>query len=238
MIDQPGISPVMDAERLDHMRGIFRGPLLRLKDNLLMMASLTDRNLNMALQSFISRDDSKADLVESEDSVIDRLEMETDDMVVTYVSTHGPMATACRLALLASKMSENLESIADQSVTIARRARQLNALPVPPVEVSIPRMANLTVAMMRDSIHSFVEADPERAIALVARDKEIDALNKDNEMLLHEAMAAHPEHIPGCLHLMFISRSLERVGDYAKHIAQDVVFLYTAHDVRHAKSRI
>jgi phosphate transport system protein len=228
----------MDAERLDHMRGIFRGPLLRLKDNLLMMASLTDRNLNMALQSFISRDDSKADLVESEDSVIDRLEMETDDMVVTYVSTHGPMATACRLALLASKMSENLENIADQSVTIARRARQLNALPEVPADVTIPRMANLAIAMMRDSIHAFVEADPESAIQLVGRDKVIDELNRQNERELHEIMAANPGHIPGCLHLMFISRSLERVGDYSKHIAQDVVYLYTAHDVRHASSRI
>lgn len=228
----------MDAERLEHMRGIFRGPLQKLKENLLMMASLADRNLNMALQAYLSRDDAKAELVESEDVVIDRLEMEIDDMVVTYVATHGPMATACRLVLLASKMTGKLESIADQSVAIARRVRQLNALPELPVEVSIPRMANLTVAMMRDSIHSFVEADPERAIALVARDKEIDALNKDNEMRLQEAMVAHPEHIPGCLHLMFISRSLERVGDYAKQIAEDVVYLYTAHDVRHAKSRI
>lgn len=238
MIAQSGNFPHMDAERLEHMRGIFRGPLQKLKDNLLMMASLTDRNLNMALQAFISRDDTKAALVESEDAVIDRLEMETDDMVVTYVSTHGPMATACRLALLASKMSENLESIADQAVSIARRARQLNSLPEPQVEVTIPRMANLTVAMMRDSIHSFVEADPDKALNISSRDKEIDELNRANEQILHEAMVAEPAQIPACLHLMFISRSLERVGDYAKHIAQDVVFLYTAQDVRHAKSRI
>lgn len=225
--------PVMDAERLDHMRGIFRGPLLRLKDNLLMMASLTDRNLNMALQAYLSRDDGKADLVESEDAVVDRLEMETDDMVVTYVSTHGPMATACRLALLASKMSENLESIADQAVTIARRSRQLNALGEVPTSIQIPRMADLVVGMMRDSIHAFVDVDPDKAHAIVGRDKEVDQINKANELELHELMAAHPGDIPACLHLLFISRSLERVGDYSKNIARDVVYLYTAHDIRH-----
>lgn len=228
----------MDADRLEHMRGIFRGPLQTLKDHLLMMASLTDRNLNMALQACLERDDAKAALVESEDAVIDRLEIEIDDMVVTYVSTHGPMATACRLALLASKMSENLESIADQAVNIARRVRQLNTLPEPDVQVSIPRMASLTVDMMRDSIHSFVEADPEKALSIVERDKEVDALNKASEQAIYEAMMAASAQIPACLHLLFISRSLERVGDYAKNIAQDVVFLYTAHDIRHAQSRL
>lgn len=236
MIAPSGTFPVMDAERLDHMRGIFRGPLQQLKDNLLMMASLTDRNLNMALQALMSRDEAKAALVESEDAVIDRLQIETDNMVVTYVSTHGPMATACRLALLASKMSESLESIADQAVTIARRARLLSRLPEPPVEVAIVRMANITVAMMRESIQDFVEADPEGAIQIVKRDKEVDLLNKENEQVLQETMVAHPESISACLHLMFVSRSLERVGDCAKQIAQDVVYLYTAHDVRHAQS--
>lgn len=224
----------MDIERLEHTRGIFRGPLLRLKDHLLMMASLTDRNLNIALQAFLSRDESKADLVESEDAVIDRLEMEIDELVVTYVSTHGPMATACRLAIMSSKMSENLESIADQAVTIARRARQLNLMPEPPVNLEINKLANMVLAMMRESITAFVEVNPEAARALVVRDKEVDAINKANEALLHAAMAANPAHIPACLHLMFISRSLERVGDYSKNLAQDVVYLYTAQDIRHA----
>lgn len=223
----------MDADRLEHTRGIFRGPLLRLKDHLLMMASLTDRNLNMALQAFLDRDESKADLVESEDAVIDRLEMEIDELVVTYVSTHGPMATACRLAIMSSKMSECIESIADQAVSIARRARQLSHMPEPPVNLEIARMAGLALAMMRESIVAFVEVDPESARTLVARDKEVDRLNRIHEETLHEAMMADPSQIAACLHLLFISRSLERVGDYAKNLAQDVVYLYTAQDIRH-----
>jgi len=229
----PDEKPVVDLERLEHTRGIFRGPLLRLKDHLLMMASLTDRNLNIALQAYLMRDDSRAVLVESEDAVIDRLEMEIDELVVTYVSTHGPKATACRLAIMSSKMSENLESIADQAVTIARRAQLLNLMPEPSVNIEISKLANLVLAMMRESIVAFVEADPESARSLVGRDKEVDAINKANEKALYELMVADSSQIPACLHLMFISRSLERVGDYAKNLARDVVYLYTAQDIRH-----
>ncbi|MDX6766695.1 MAG: phosphate signaling complex protein PhoU [Candidatus Methylacidiphilales bacterium] len=228
-----GERPAAINERLEHNRGIFRGPLLRIKDHLLMMASLTDRNLNIALQAFLTRDDGKADLVESEDAVIDRLEIEIDELVVTYVSTHGPMATTCRLAIMSSKMCESLESIADQAVTIARRARLLNVLPEPPVNLEIAKLANLVLAMMREAIVAFVDVDPDSARALVGRDKEVDAINKANEAALYSAMVADPAHIPACLHLMFVSRSLERVGDYAKNLAQDVVYLYTAQDIRH-----
>ena len=119
----------MDQERLEHMRGIFRGNLLNLKDTLLMMASLTDRNLTLALSSYLERNEEKAHVVESEDAVIDKLEVDIDEMVVTYFSTHGPMATACRVAFCGSKISQALEGIADQAVSIARRARHLNNLP-------------------------------------------------------------------------------------------------------------
>ena len=215
------------------MRGIFTGPLQKIKEQLLMMASLADRNLAMAMRAYFDRDDSKADLVESEDDVIDQLEMDIDEQVVTYVSTHGPIATPCRLALMASKISEALESIGDQSVTIARRSRQINQLAEPPVNIDIAQMANTAICMMRDSINAFVDVDPLRAEAIVAKDKLLDGVTRDAERELNEVMMEHSEHITACLHLLFITRSLEKIGDHAKAIARDVIYLYTAHDTRH-----
>ena len=225
----------MDAERLEYIRSIFKGSLLNLKDTLLMMASLTDRNLTTALGAYLERDDQKALTVEDEDSVIDRLEMDIDDMVVTYLATHGPMATECRMAFCASKISPALESIADQAVSIARRARLLNALPEINSGVDILPMGKTVVSMIRDAINAFVEVRPDQAAPIVLLDKTVDAINRENERLLHRVMAEDTKNIPAYIHLMFISRALERAGDYAKHIAEDVHFLYTAHDIRHER---
>lgn len=215
------------------MLGVFKGPLLKIKDSLLMMASLTDRNMTLALNAYLNRDEEKAALVENEDEVIDRLEIDIDELVITYVSTHAPIATACRVALSASKISESLENIADQAVTIARRANLLCQMPELEVGVDIPRMSNLTLSMMRDSIHAFVEVKPELAMEIKARDKEVDALNHRYEDVLNKLMSENPEQVEACVHTMLICRSIERAADYTKHIAEDVVFLYTAKDIRH-----
>jgi len=223
----------MNQERLEHMRGIFRGPLLNLKDTLLMMASLTDRNLSLALSALAERNTEKANVVESEDSVMDKLEVEVDEMVVTYFSTHGPMATACRVAFCGSKISQALEGIADQAVAIARRSRMLNERAELQSEVDITEMGRLVLSMIRESINAFVEVDPDRAAPIVLRDRQVDEINKANERTLNNIMAQDPQNIPAYIHLLFISRSLERCGDYAKAIAEEVHYLYTAQDIRH-----
>ncbi|NJK92842.1 MAG: phosphate signaling complex protein PhoU [Blastochloris sp.] len=223
----------MDNERIEHLKGLFTGPLLDLKENLLMMAGLTDRNLNLALSALMERDDAKAELVEAEDAIIDRLEVEIDEAVVLYVSTHGPIATECRIAFSVSKISESLERIADQAVAIARRTRQLNRLPESDRSGDYLKMGKLVIGMMRDGIHSFVNVDPERAKEIVGRDKEVDRMNREIEAELHRTMAIDTANIPSYVHLLFISRALERSGDYCKSIGEDVHFLFTAQDIRH-----
>ena len=225
----------MEQERLEHMRGIFRGHLLNLKDTLLMMSSLTDRNLTLALGSYLERNDEKANIVESEDSVIDKLEVDIDELVVTYFSTHGPMATACRVAFCGSKISQALEGIADQAVSIARRARLLNGLTEVNSDVDISLMGKHVLAMIRDAINAFVEVSPEHAAPIVLADRMVDDMNRDNEETLNKIMAEDPKNIPAYIHIMFISRSLERCGDYAKSIAEEVHYLYTARDIRHER---
>lgn len=196
------------------------------------MASLTDRNLAMSMNALIERDEAKAALVEAEDTVIDKLERDIDEMVVTYVSTHGPMATSCRLALAASKISESLENIADQSTNVARRARGLCSMPEVKAQMDMTHMGTLALGMMRESINAFVEVEPDKCPEIFLRDKKLDAINRSHEATLNQVMTENPDLIPACVNLLLVSRSLERVGDYAKNICKDVYFLYTANNIK------
>jgi phosphate transport system protein len=223
----------VDLERIEHLKSLFKGRLLSMRENLLMMAGLTDRNLNLAISALVDRDEAKANLVETEDAVIDRLEVEIDEAVVTYVSTHGPIATECRIAFSASKISEGLEGIADQAVSIARRARMLNKLSQCDQVADFSQMGSLVLSMMRDAIEAFVNADPEKAKAIILRDKEVDKMNREIETELHRVMAIDTANIPSYIHMLFIARALERSGDFCKSISEDVHFLYTAQDIRH-----
>ena len=115
--------------------------LVDLREQLLMMSGLTERNLALAMRALVERDDKLADAAEAEDEQVDQLEIQIDEMVITYMATHGPIARDCRLMLTASKISNNLERIADQATKIARRARDLNTEPLLKPLIEIPMIS-------------------------------------------------------------------------------------------------
>ena len=147
----PITNPTMEPaeERLERIRGYFRGELLTLRETLLRMASLAHQNLNLALESLAERNAAKARQVIDADLEMDRLEVEIDEMVAKFMATQAPMALACRLMLSASKISNDLERIAGQAVSIARRS--LILLDEPPLKplLDIPRMAQHVLAMIQ-----------------------------------------------------------------------------------------
>src|SRR5277367_4311249 len=104
--------------------------IANIREPLLLMSSLADRNLSLALRALVERDENLADAVEAEDSQLDELEVSVDELVINHMATHAPVATDCRFMLVASKISSNLERIADQAVSIARRAKELNKEPL------------------------------------------------------------------------------------------------------------
>src|SRR5437660_725119 len=128
----------------------FEAQLAHIRETLLMMSSLTDRNLSLAMKALVDRDDKLADSVEAEDSQIDELEITVDELVITYMATHAPVATDCRFMLAASKISSNLERIGDQATTIARRTRDLNKEPLLKPLIDIPMMADIGQEMLRE----------------------------------------------------------------------------------------
>ena len=211
--------------------------LTNIREQLLMMSGLTERNLTLAMRALIERDDTLCDTVEAEDTPIDDLEVHIDEMVIAYMATHGPIAKDCRLMLTASKISSNLERIADQATKIARRARELNTEPLLKPLIDIPLMADIAQEMLRDAITAFVDANVDLAVEIIARDKSVDSINKQLARELTSYMIESPKTITRALNLMTVAKAIERVADHCTNIAEEVFYLYKGEDIRHERGR-
>jgi len=208
----------------------------QLKASLLSMASHAESAVARSIRALVERDDALARQVVADDNVIDQLEIEIDDIAI-HLLAKAPLATDLRLTAVAMKISQNLERVGDSAVTIARRAVDLGAEPQLKPYVDIPRMAAMSLEMLRDSISAFIDRDPAKARAVVPRDSDVDNLNRQLHRELSSYMVERPATITRCLHLMVISKSLERVADHATNIAEEVVYLYEAIDIRHAAQK-
>lgn len=210
--------------------------LSKLKESLLTMASHAENAVTTAMRALIERDDSLGQKVEDDDTILDQLEIEIDDTAI-HLLAKAPLATDLRLITVAMKISQNLERVGDEAVTIARRAIDLNTEPQLKPYVDLPRMAAMSLEMLRDALGAFVNREPERARSVVPRDSDVDDLNRQLHRELSSYMVERPQTITRCLRLMVISKSIERIADHATNIAEEVVYLYEAKDIRHADQR-
>ena len=216
-----------------HILGTFDEALGALRNNVLMMAGLAERTLDRAVKGLLQRDDNLAAAAIADDEEIDQLEKQIDKEGVDVLLRFQPVASDLRRVVAAMKLSPNIERIADQATNIARRARKLNKHePLPELKIIAPIHAN-AVAMFKDSIDAFVREDVDLGRAVVARDKDLDYMNKMANRTLTDRMAQDPKQLRGYLNLIFISRCLERVGDHATNIAEDAVYAAAAEDIRH-----
>ena len=210
----------------------FDQELSELKEKLLTMASHAELGVRRAVEALVKRDYDLALVVQADDTVIDRFEVEVDELAIRLLM-QAPQADNLRLITVAMKISQNLERVGDETTTIARRVQELcQELPLK-VVVDIPRMASLAVEMLKGALDAFVNQDPATARALIPQDKEVDGLNKQNHRRLAEQMVKDPDTVVRCLAVMVISKSLERIADHAKNVAEEVVYLYEARDIRH-----
>lgn len=214
------------------MSAHFEHSLEDLKHKLLTLASKATAAVNNAVKAVLDRDDDLARRVKEADSELDDLEMEVDDMGVNLLSK-APLASDLRLITVAMKFAQNLERIGDEATTIARRSLELSQEPQLKPYVDIPHMAHLALDMLNDTLEAFISRDPTKARAVVPRDKQVDAINKQLHRELASFMIEKPTTITRCLNLMAISKALERIADHASNLAEEVVYLYEGQDVRH-----
>ncbi len=214
----------------------FDQELSALKDGLIVMGGLAETAVRRSLKALVERDDTLARNAKEEDSALDELEMEIDDMAITLLAK-APLASDLRLVTVAMKISHNLERVGDEATTIARRTLELNAVPQLKPYVDIPKMADLALDMLKEALDAFVTKDTARARAVIPRDKEVDELNKQLHRELAGYMIEQPPTISRALNLMVISKSLERIADHATNIAEEVVYVYEGRDIRHSATK-
>lgn len=216
-----------------HILGTFDEALAALRNNVLMMAGLTERSLERAMKGLFDRNDDLCATTIADDEEIDQLEKQIDKDGVDILLRFQPVASDLRRVVSAMKLSSNLERMADQATTIARRARKLNRHPPLPEVDLIRPMYEHAMSMFKDSVDAFTREDVQLGCAVVARDETLDDLNRKASDTLVERMARNPDQLRGYLNLIFVGRCLERVGDHATNIAEDAVYAANAEDIRH-----
>jgi phosphate transport system protein len=216
-----------------HILTTFEDALRSLRNDVLMMASLTERNLENTRKGLFERDEDWCNTVIADDEEIDTLEVQVDREGINVMLRFHPLASDMRNVISTMKLSVNLERIADQAVNIARRGRKLIARPeVTELQELLP-IFSFAELMVKDAVRAFANRDIELARALQDRDRELDEMNRTFAEKMTDLMGKNVELIPSYMDLIFMARFLERIGDQAKNIGEDTVYAISAEDTRH-----
>ena len=211
----------------------FQEELEVLQQRLLSMGGLAEERMCDSVRAVSQRDPSLVDRILVGDEPINALHIEIDDRCFKLLALHQPMAADLRAIVAAVKINTDLERVGDLAVNIAEAGkRYLQHPPVKPL-IDIPRMGDIAQRMLRDALDAFVRRDTQLAQAVLAADDQLDALKTQIFRELLTFMLAEPGTIEPALDLILISRHLERIGDHATNIAEDVIFMVSAKDVRH-----
>jgi phosphate transport system protein len=211
----------------------FQEELEQLQTRLLEMGGLAEEGVRIAIKGLVDRDDALIDQVLSGDEPLNALHIEIDSRCFTLLALFQPMAADLRAIVAAVKINTDLERVGDLAVNIAEAAQR--SVLRPPVKklIDIPRMAGLAQSMLRDALDAFVRRDIQLAQQVLDQDDKLDALKTQIFRELLTYMLQDPSTIEPALDLILISRHLERIGDHATNIAEDVIFIVSARDVRH-----
>jgi phosphate transport system protein len=214
----------------------FDDDLRTLKQRLLNMGALVEERVHQAVLALLERRSDLAEQVVAGDRGINDLQIEVDDRCLKILALQQPMASDLRLITSAMKINADLERMGDQAVNIAQNVLRL--LPHPPLKpvVDVARMAEIAEGMVRDALDAFVRRDGALARDVLRRDDSVDHLKDTIFRVLLTYMMADPGTIERALGLILISRNLERIADHATNVAEDVIFVVEARDVRHGNA--
>ncbi|HEY5617050.1 MAG TPA: phosphate signaling complex protein PhoU [Vicinamibacterales bacterium] len=211
----------------------FAAELDDVRQRLLAMGRLVEERIQLAIHALLDRDANRAQTVIDHDREINEFQVEIDNRCLTMCALHQPVAVDLRSLIAAMKIASDLERVGDLAVNIAEATKRY--LKQPPVKtlVSIERMATLAGAMLHDALDSFVSHSVNTAQGVLDRDDELDDLKMKTFREYLDLMLDDPRMTEPAINLILVSRHLERVGDHATNIAEDVIFIVTARDLRH-----
>lgn len=197
------------------------------------MGGLAEEEVRLAIAGLVERDQAVIDRVLAGDEPINALHIEIDNRCFTLLALFQPMAADLRAIVAAVKINTDLERVGDLAVNIAEAARRYASHPPVKRLIDIPRMAGIAQTMLRDALDAFVRRDTHLAQRVLDEDDKLDALKTQIFRELLTYMLQDPSTIEPALDLILVSRHLERIGDHATNIAEDVIFIVSARDVRH-----
>ncbi len=204
-----------------------------LKQKLLVMGGMAEQAVERAARAYQTRDVAICEIVLRDESKINAAERDVDEMAIDLLAMQQPMAVDLRFIIACIKINADLERVGDQAVNIAERVMDLAANPKAALNVDIPRMASLSISMVRDAINAFLTGDVDMARSVLERDDLVDNMNREIFEAADFAMTHAIDTHRSALDTLIVARNLERVADHATNIAEDVIFWVRGADVRH-----
>ncbi|KAB2645009.1 MAG: phosphate signaling complex protein PhoU [Verrucomicrobia bacterium] len=219
-----------------HILTPFTEKLDQIHSSIMTIGELARANFKNAICGLFERNDDYCNNAIANDEEIDLLEMQIDREGLYIMSRFQPVASDLRYVISSMKIGANIERIGDQVVSIARRSRKINEHPEVPELHELDKVIKLAMKMFDDALRAYTEENETLALHIKTQDKQLDRLNKELNERLILRMQDDSSKIPIYFNLIFISRCLERIGDHAANIAEDVVFAVSAEDIRHLGS--
>ncbi len=215
------------------MRTRFMQGLDELKHKLLRMGGMVEQAIDRACEAYRLRDAKLAQTVLNDEAGVNEMEREIDELALDLLAMQQPMAVDLRFIIACVKINSDLERVGDQAVNIAERVIDLNSMAPIDIAIDIPRMAEAASNMVRTALESFIREESELAETVLERDDQLDGINHENFGVVLQKIAMEPENARQAMDILIVSRNLERVGDHATNIAEDVIFWVKGADVRH-----
>lgn len=211
----------------------YEAELAKVRDNLLLMAGRVEAMIASSVRSFVEQDAERARATITQDAVVNQLEVDTDDLCLRILAKRQPVASDLRFITLALKMVTDLERIGDLAVDICERALALAGSPRLAAYTEISQMATVAQGMVRDAIDAFVNSDETKARQVMEDDEQLDTAYQDVCGDVLGVMQQDRGKIHRGIHVQSVAKFLERIGDHATNIAEQVVFMVKGKDVRH-----
>jgi len=207
--------------------------LVDLRQRILTMGGLVEKQIANAVQALVTRDRTLAEATIGKDHEVNALDVAIDDLCLRLLALRQPAGRDLRFITTALKITTDLERIGDRAVSISERAIELGTEPPLKPYIDIPRMAEISLTMLRQSLDAFVREDAELALAVCRSDDEVDTLNGQIFRELLSYMIEDPKAITRAMRVLFVSKYLERIADHATNIGEMVVFMAKGKSIRH-----
>jgi phosphate transport system protein len=209
----------------EHLVKAYDEELQKLNNTIVEMGGLAETQLGTAIEAVVTRDTEIADAVVKSDAKVDQLERDLDNLAIRLLALRQPVARDLREIFAALKIGSDLERIADYAANVAKRSIALNQTPPVRPAYALPRMAQFAQLLIKDVLDAYVQRDADKAYSVWTRDAELDEMYSSLFRELLTYMMEDPRSIGPCTHLLFMAKNIERIGDHATNIAENLYYL-------------